>query len=260
MAIPSVCDAVVVAQTPDGYGVIVSLLGQSGGQSTFLPVQVLSHGPRDAVRGQFPELPTPGTPGVVAFTRGDIRNGKWLGSYSPSMPDASALAPGQGGTAYAAHYGGGWSWRGQDGSLVEHMPDGTVLAVGASVPVPTRHTVDAGQRRQRTPYTQSERVPQPPAPFTVSVVHPTGAEGVISPLGAWTVKSADGQPLTVESSGGTVVIDSAGNISLTTNGTVSLTAAEVQINTPLAVVSNGGIVQFVKLANGANSTVLQAQQ
>ncbi len=252
--------AIVTAQDPDGYHVFVSLLGQYGGQGPVLSVDVGTHGPRDGVTGQHPELPTPGTCGIVAFTSGDNRNGVWVCSTRNQLIDAAAQAPGLGGIAYGAHYGGGWSQRSQDGSLTEWMPDGTMIQVGPTVPQPTRHTLDQNQARQRTPFTPSERVANPPASFPITVNHSSGASIALSASGAWTVKAAPGQSMVLMVNNAMITIDTAGNVSLNSQGDVMLTAsAEVAIKAPLIVASNGGLAQAVQLADNSNSIVFRAQ-
>lgn len=241
--ISAIEDAVVVKQDPDNYAVFVQLLGKYGGQGPMMSVQVATAGPRDAVRGNYPELPTPGTHGRVSFTRGDIRNGVWMGSVRTQLADASGHAPGGGGEAHAAHYGGGWSRRGQDGSWTEWWPDGTTFAVGASGAVPTRHSVDASQARVRRPFSVGERVPSPPTAFPINLVHPSGATLTLAANGAWTIHAAGGAQ---------VVIDQSGGVTVTASTAVNITA-------PSIVAGNGGVTKFVKLADNTNSTILRAQ-
>ena len=281
--------AVVIQQDPDNYAVFVAVLGRHGGQGPTLAAQVLTQGSRDAVRGNYPELPAPGTHGLVSSTSGDIRNLVWLGATRTQLIDASGHAPGKGGEAHAAHYGGGWSRRAMDGSLVEVFPDGTTLAVGASGAVSTRHTLDGNQARQRTPYTASERCPAPPGAFPVALHHPTGASATLSASGAWSLATAAGQPMTLTGTSGaaaavsaagawsitaaagqpvtvsvlggaSITIDTAGNVAITTPGQLTVTAAAaMNVHAPSVGISNGGSVQALKRADGSNTTVLFAQ-
>lgn len=186
--------AVVVSQDPDNYALNVALQGQWGSQMPAVSVQVMTHGPRDAVRGSFPELPLPGQLGIVVFPRADDRNGVWIGAVSPALNDASTLAPGNGNTAFAAHFGGGVSVRTRDGTIYEQLPDGTILTIGSGVaPVLTRHTVGPDQQRKRSAFTPADRIAAPPAaPFAISITHPTGATATLSPTGNWSLTSAPG--------------------------------------------------------------------
>lgn len=242
---PFISDAQVVAQDPDTYSVFVILLGPGGGQGPILPVQVLTHGPRDAVRGNFPELPVVGQTGLVAFTRGDPRNGRWLGSYSPNLIDASAMSPGIGNVEYRASYGGGWAIRNEDGSEAVWWPDGSYLLAGAAtLPTPTRHTLDGNQARQRTPYTAAERVPAPPAPFPFIFAHQSGATAQVTAAGSVLLEAANGQTATVQANGATVVIDVSGNVSITSSGTVAATAPSIKLG-------DGGTLQALLTATAA---------
>ena len=229
MRAPPLIEAIVSAQDPDNEAVFVLLGGAYGGQGPPISVQVGTQGPRDATVGRHPALPTQGTHGVVAFPRGDFRNGIWLTSISTQFTDASAHAPGNGGADYAAHYGGGWSWRGQEGTVVEAMPDGTILQLGPTMPAPTRHTVDGQQQRQRTPFTAQQRVPQRPTPFPVSITHPTGAAATLTAAGAWQLTAATGQPITLNANGATMTIDASGNLQIVVANTVTVNATTVNV-------------------------------
>lgn len=195
---PPLVDATVLEQIPDSYRVLVSV-DFLGGQTLFLPVDVLTHGPRDAVRGSFPPLPTPGTRGLVAFTRGDDRTGRWLGSQAPSLPDASEMAPGRGNTRYTAEWSGAWSRHGEDGSSAFAWPDGSTLMIGPTdtMPVPTRHVVGPDGARGRSVFTPEQRNPTPPAPFVARLNFANGASIAIAADGSVTVTPAPGRPVTV---------------------------------------------------------------
>ena len=277
--IPSLADATVISQDPDRYSVLVMLHGEFGGQGPLLSVQVLTAGPRDAVRGTYPELPIIGQTGVVAFTRGDARNGRWIGSFSPNLLDASTLSPGVGNVDYRASFGGGWAIRNEDGSEATWWPDGSHLVAGLSgLPAPTRHTLDANQAPQRTPFTAGERVPSPPGPFPFTFTHQTGAVAQVTAAGAVLAEAAGGQTATVEANGGsfvvgaagqitataasgqtatvtangaTIVIDASGNVTVTTasGGTAAVTAARIELG-------DGGVLQG--LMNAAAVAVYNA--
>lgn len=226
MTVPWLAEAVVTAQDSDNYAVFVSLSSGFGGQIPTLSVRVGTQGPRDTVRGHFPELPLPGTAGIVAFTRGDLRNGIWLCSVSTQLTDAIAQSPGSGSIAYAAHYGGGWSQRSIDGSITETLPDGTILQIGPTLPAPTRHVLGANQERVRSPFPAAQRVPQPPGAFPLSISHPTGASAVLTASGGWLVHAASGQAVSLTANGATVSLDASGNVTITAVASLTVLAAD----------------------------------
>jgi len=257
---PPISRAQVISQDPDNEAVYVTLLSGYGGQGAVVSVQVLTHGPRDAVVGHFPALPTPGTGGVVVFPSGDDRSGIWLGAISTQLTDASAHAPGNGGADYAAHYGGGYSYRSENGDLTEAFPDGTILQVGAAPAALTRHTVDETQQRQRTAFTAALRRPQTPSAFPVALVHPTGASGTVSAAGAWSVVAASGQAITLSAGGVTLTFDGSGNLAVSGDTTVSVTSSSaITLHAPAISAGNGGTTQGVQLADNSISTIFKAQ-
>ena len=237
--LPPFAIATVISQDPDNYALNVSLQGFFGGQMPAVSVQVLTHGPRDAVRGHFPELPLPGQLGLVAFPRGDSRNGIWLGSLSPSLVDASSAAPGNGNTSFASHFGGGVTSRGRDGTLFEEFPDGTTVMIGTAAPSFTRHTVGEGQQRARTPFTAAERVAATPSPFMAVLTHPSGATASLSTAGAWTLTAAPGQSVAV----------SGAVVNVTATSSASVTA-------PAITMGDGGTLQA--LLNTAAATLFNS--
>lgn len=252
----------VTSQDPDNYAVFVALGGSHGGQGPTLSVQVLTHGPRDGVAGYFPALPTAGTHGLVCFPSGDSRNGFWMGSMTTQSTDADAHAPGNGAADYAAHYGGGYSYRDQDGSLTEAMPDGTTIQVGPTLPALTRHTIDATQARRRTAFTAAQRRPQTPGPYPVTLNHPTGALASLSASGAWAVQAAPGQSITLSVSGGVVVTldGSTGNLTIASAANINLTSSSaIALHAPQIAAGNGGTLQRVRLADNTVTTVFAAQ-
>lgn len=204
--------AIVVSQDPDNYALNVSVKGFLGGQMPSVPVRVVTQGPRDAVRGDFPELPTPGTWGLVVFPSGDRRNGHWLGSIDATAIDASTLAPGLGNTAYHSQWAGGFTYRAQDGTTYQAWPDGSAWQMGPTTPSPTRHVVDAATlARTRAPFPMAERVASAPGAFPGTFTHPTGASIALSTAGAWTITSAGGAQIVLEANGQITLLTGGGN-------------------------------------------------
>jgi hypothetical protein len=286
MSVPHVSDAIVTAQSPP-YSVFVSLIGAMGGQGPTLPVQVLTHSARDAVRGTFPPLPTVGTTGTVLFSRGDSRNGRWVGAIDPALPSAAAHTPGSGSISYEAHWSGGWTRRAQNGTLEDMYPDGTHLSVGPPQALPGRYVVDGGGFQKYVPFSQSDRVAKTPTPFPISIVQPTGATVNLTASGSWamhaangqantftasqstitqdasggiTVNAASGQPITITANSATVQIDGSGNVSIISTATITVSATTgVNLHAPTIFAGNGGVVQPVQLADNSLSTIFRAQ-
>jgi len=206
---------------------------------------------------------------LIALTSGDVRNAVWIGATRTQLTDASGHGPGGGGESHEAHYGGGWSRRAMDGSRVEAFPEGTTVSIGASGSIPTRHTLDGSGARQRTPYQASQRCTTPPAAFPVALAHSSGSSVTLTGAGAIAVTAAAGQTVTVSVSGGaSVTIAANGNVSITSPAAINLTASgaltvqstgPLNLKAPSIIAGNGGVSQFVRLANSANSTIFQAQ-
>jgi len=271
--LPALVDATVVAQDPDQYRLYVSI-DAWGGQIPALSVDVLTQGPRDAVRGNWPALPLPGTRGIVAFTRGDDRTGRWMGATAPALHDSSTLTPSHGNASYEAEYAGGWSWTGADGTLARALADGSTILLGPALPVPTRHVVAPDGSRQSAVFTAAQRRPAGPvAPFPVHIAFGNGAVFSVSASGDISAVAPAGQSVTLAVSGessltlasGQVTIDGASQpftlsangatVTLNTDGSISLTPAAGKALTT----STGGTAQAVRLADGSLSTVLRAQ-
>ena len=207
---PPLVDATVVSQDPDRYRLYVSL-DVFGGQIPFLPVDVLTHGQRDAVRGDFPPLPLPGTRGLVAFTRGDDRTGRWIGAQSPALPDASTLTPGNGNIRYRADYAGGWSWSGADGAEARVFADGGSVLLGASLPAPTRHVLASGGARVPAPFGAAQRNPLPPAAFPLAINLANGFTVLVNGSGGAQFIVPAGQTISFSVAGGpTMILSSTG--------------------------------------------------
>ena len=213
-SLPSLCDATVSAIDPGGYRVFVTL-DVWGGQIPFVPVDVLTPGPRDAQRMHAHPLPTPGTRGVVCFTRGDDRTGRWIGASSPALLDASTLVPGSGYVDYAAEYAGGWRWTGQDGTAARVWADGSSLLLGPVMPVPTRHVLTASGTREAAPYLASQRNPSPPGPFPLTLALANGLVLAVNASGSAALTAPSGQTVTLAVSGGAILALSAGGATIT---------------------------------------------
>lgn len=240
MNVPPLTFGVVVETDPDNYRIGVSLQGFAGGQIPGpIPVLVGTQGARDAVLGRFPELPRIGTHGVVAFPRGDLRNGTWICAISPALNDASSLSPGTSGLEWHSYFGGGAFWRGEDGTTWQQWPDGTTVLVGASAPSPTRHTVGEGQTRERTSFPLAERVAFPVNAFQLLFQHPSGAEARVDTNGAVFLSAAAGQTATFTANATTIVIDASGDVNVTA-------ASGAKIN-----LGDGGTLQSLLLAAAA---------
>ena len=201
--IPPLMTGTVTSQDGDRYRVNVMLDGPYSGQQPAQPVCVGTLGPRDAVRGHYPELPTPGTRGLIAFPRNDARNGIWLFSIEASENDSNAGKPGMTNHSYRAAWSGYWDYHGEDGTSAQQWPDGTSLIVGASGtvfaassgqtsgqinPILTRNVVNTQQQRVKSQFTFNERVNnKPSSSFPVQLNHVTGTQVIIDTSGNVTV-------------------------------------------------------------------------
>ena len=242
--LPPLVDATVVQQDPDNYRIWVSI-DAFGGQVPYIPVDILTHGPRDAVRGTYPPLPTPGTRGLVAFTRGDDRTGRWIGAQSPALPDSSALGPSAGNARYSAEYAGIWHWTGPDGTMATGLPDGSSIMVapgGAVMPAPTRHTVNAQGQRVQTPFTAAQRNPTGGAKaYGAQINLNNGASLSANAAGAVTATAAAGQAATIR-------VASGASLTLNANGSISITP----VGLPVTVVGDLVITGNLTAGTGAS--------
>jgi hypothetical protein len=275
MSLTSLETAMVISQDPDNYGLNVLVNGgRIGGQGPALPVAVGIHGPRDAVRGTYPELPGPGTHGVVAFLRGDQRNGIWLCSLPVNLIDASAHAPGLGNLSHRVAFDGSWFAHYPDGTQAMQWPDGSSLLWAGSgttsLPTPTRHVLDGSGARTRRSYPLSQRIASGAShsPFVGTFSHASSASVSLGSAGGWTVVAAPSQALNLSVSGGTSVqiagdgsltIQQAGggtSVQISAAGAVTVTVGGGQVMTVTR--TGGGAAKQVKLADNTNSSVLMA--
>ena len=205
--VPWMADAIVVACDGQNYKVSVALQGGLGCQVLLLPVDVALHGHNDGLRGHWPPLPAVGTHGRVSFTRGDLRNARWEGAHRANLTDSCSHTAADPNLDYTAHFDGGWSWHGGDGTVAEVFADGSSWLLGGSMPVPTRNTLSSGQARQAVPFLAAQRVPNPPAPLPFSFTHSTGVKVSISASGAVVVSGLSGQPVALYGGGCAMVMN-----------------------------------------------------
>lgn len=210
--------------------------GSTGQQPSFTVQMGLDYG--DALRVRQKPLPGIGTWGLVAFPRGDYRNGIWITSYLPSQMDALHYA----GTKtdpfidYEAHFSGYWSLLDGVGQQSNQWPDGSFFNVSSGIPgaqytLPTvyRNTVVA-QKQTRIPYTRADRIPHPPSGYGFAFVHQTGTNISVGPGGNTMVNAGPGLSITMTANGATFTMDGSGNVTIISPGTLRLQGRDVQIH------------------------------
>jgi phage baseplate assembly protein gpV len=178
----------------------------------------------DAVRVRQKPLPTIGSWGIVLFPYGDVRNGVWLGSYYPSQMDAltGSQASGQGALDpfldYETSFSGFWWLRDGQGNYAAQWPDGSWLTIGegtsgTTLPTVYRHTV-VNNQQQVVPFTQAERVSNPPNAYNFTWEHKSGTTVAVDTSGNVTVSGAPGASLTFDFGTATLTVNASGNITL----------------------------------------------
>lgn len=181
-------------------------------------------GPADGLRVSHSAMPGRGTEGIVLFPAGDNRNGIWICSLYVQQMDAltNDTDPFM---EYNSHWSGHWHMLDGQGNFTEAFADGSFLQVGAGTAAPQtfRHTVDSLQKRQTTPLTQSERVPNPPKPFNITLRHTTGTTLGIDPAGDVALTGASGANLSANFGGTVFSIDKSGNVAVNGASGASLT-------------------------------------
>jgi phage baseplate assembly protein gpV len=192
-------------------------------------VRMSYEGAADGLRVNHKAMPGRGTEGIVVFPGADNRNGFWLKSIYAQASDALTTDTDQF-LEYDSHWSGHFHMLDGSGNFTESFADGSFLQVGSGTTVPptSRHTVDSGQNRQVTPLSQSERVPNPPSPFNITLSHISGTKAAIDPSGNTTVSGAAGATLTMTFGGATLHIDAGGNVTVTASSVV-ITAPSVAI-------------------------------
>lgn len=167
---------VVIAQVSDTHEVIVQL--KTTGIAYSLNVKV-PKAYADALRIDQKPLPGLGTTGLIAIPYGDPLNAVWLTAILPSGMDA-IHAPGtetDANIAYKSTFSGHWEMLDGVGNQAVQWADGSTFTMAATsgVPQPMRHIVTTDNKRQSVPFTRSERIPSPPAPFLFNFA---GADGI----------------------------------------------------------------------------------
>jgi hypothetical protein len=216
MFVPYLADAIVIAQAPPN-GVIVNLQGGFGMQGLPIPVQVLSHGHRDAVYGESNPLPRRGTHGLVGFTRGDIRNGRWLGAHDPALPTSQGATPQEPNRRQRVDFSGFAMVHTEGGTTWMEWPDGTVLQIGPGTVTPMRTVVTSGQVAQQQAFPLAQRVASQASPFPMSLTLGSGASLSADASGNWTVSAAPGMKVMID--GAEVDISNGGTLQQLLNAT-----------------------------------------
>jgi len=256
MAVPSDTTGTCIGPVPGRYAVMVLVDGSpaAGG----LECDVGTDGPRDAQRGDYPPLPTPGTRGLISFPRGDLRSGVWVRSIRGPLLDVNHGIDGKGHFASSsAMPSGTCQYHSETGQFALVFPDGTEVLVGyATPPVLTRHTLGANQAPITVPFAQSQRVKTAPSAFPLLVKSSGGASVSLPIDGSAVVTSAGNAILTLAADGHAVLTSTGGaTVTVAVDGSVTVHAASGK----LVTVSSGGTAQAVRLADGTASTVLRAQ-
>lgn len=242
----------VVAQDPDGGGLIVSF---KSGQLPGFPIRMGYWGPADGQRVKHPAMPGRGTWGLAAFPGGDIRNGVWLCSIYANQVDALTAPVGDPFQEYDAHLSGYWRLLDGAGQEAVQWPDGSYLVIASGTILPTtfRHIVDQNQVRQRIAFTRADRIPSPPTAYQFTLNHQSGTNLNINGAGALSLSVTGAMTLTsigavlasglstctLQFGGTTVEIDATGNviIKMASGATFQLTQGALSANDFLPLVS-----------------------
>ena len=258
---PLLAIGTVVSHHPERHAVYVML---RSGQMPGNPIPVAIDGPADAVRVSYGELPSKGTWGLIAFPNNDPRNGVWVCSYYSQNQDAITNGPTDAFTSYKTEWSGYWEHRDSAGNDTKVYPDGTRITCSATGEAPTtyRHVVDGNNLRQRTEFTQAERVSVTPPPFILDVAHASGTLLQVDGTGNVNVTGNANATLTLNFGATTLVINSGGDMVVTAgsttftidkNGQIALDAGANPVNitastvammvaSALSVSANGGAV------------------
>jgi hypothetical protein len=213
---PYLTDAQVVSHDPASGSMYVALTA-----SMQVPIKIKYgyDGPADALRINQQPMPGIGTWGLVAFAKGDIRNGCWLRSYLPSQVDAIT---GTGAATdpfieYMSHFSGYWRLLDGEGNLSFQFPDGSwgIYAATSGLPATYRHIVE-GQTQQTVELPFSGRVTSPPGPFQGFFQQAaSGTSFALDASGNVTISGAVNATLTLVFGGTAIILDGAtGNVTV----------------------------------------------
>ncbi|MDE2233362.1 MAG: hypothetical protein KGJ90_04610 [Patescibacteria group bacterium] len=219
---PALTVCQVIAHDPANGGLVVLLTASA--QLPGFPIKVGYDGPADALRVRQKPLPGIGTWGIVAFPRGDIRNGIWLRSYYPSLVDAIHYSNDPGGRDpfidYESHFSGFWSLMDGYGNTAAQWPDGSYVTFGSGTTLPTiyRHTV-TGQTQNRSEFTFAERVLNAPSTFSFNFQQASGTSVSLNSSGSVVVSGAPLSSFTILMGQATLNISNGGLVTLALPGT-----------------------------------------
>lgn len=254
MPVPPFAKGIVVGYNPSDQDSITIMFPGSG-QIVGYPIKILHRGAADAMRVDQDPLPTRGTWGLIAFPDGDIRNGIWLGAFYPSKQNAVTSPTGDPTVRYHAHWSGDWDYLDGSGNAARQWADGSyvVAASGAGgLPGVFRQLVDATKQTvSRVLYNRTDRIPNPPSAFVFKFAHASGTQVAVDAAGNASVTAASGASITLQGNGGTFVLGSDGNITMTPTATVTVNG---NIVTNGAITASGDITAGT---GGGDSVTLQ---
>ena len=224
--------AQVVSVNPDTNSVLV-YLAQQAGEGPAVEVKVLTAGPCDGLRIKQAPLPTRGTLGVVAALDGDARSMIWLGALPLNAQDAITTLTGNNSIDYHAHWSGYYSLMDDLGNSTQVFPDGTEIVVGTAN-TPTRHIVGPQGTRQSVPVLPADRVAVTPGPFPFKYSSPAGATVLVDSAGNISVS---GQTVNIWGATNINILGES-NVNISAVTSINLTAPNVYINGNLSASGN----------------------
>lgn len=223
ISVPLIAQAWVTGYDSQNHRLKVLL---ADGQVVPYSVQVIINGPADPFAVNQVELPRRGTKGIVLFPNRDIRSGVWLGAYNPNLNNAICSPPQTPFENLFSHWNGAYEYMDQTGNYTKWFTDGTYLQVAQSTTLPTLHrnvyngsNAGTGAGTRQT-YPTSARIVHQPSPFNVYLSHPTGTTLLVdtsgnvnvTSSGSITASAANGKTITVQANGTSFQIDATGNI------------------------------------------------